>query len=191
MAQNAFGGMAARVEPVVRAALMELRRLLALVEGRATALEAGKSAASTGAYTPTLVGMSVGSGGGALNTADWTFVGGPAVGSHGDLTVFGRFLFGTTAPTYPASATLALPSGFNMVNASGWPLELGQAGINDAGVEYYPGIVKWATASAVAFTVHNTAAAFSRQQAISTTVPHTFGPGDFVDYAFACRAVRV
>ena len=74
---------------------------------------AGTTASAT--YTPTLTGMAIGTGGGALNTAFYAFAGGPNVDDIGIMSIQGEIKFGTTGATLPSAAStlVALPSGFN------------------------------------------------------------------------------
>ena len=70
---------------------------------------------SYGTYTPTLVGMDIGTGGGATNTATYTYLGGTTVGDHGIMLLQGDIVFGTTGATLPSAAatTIQLPNNFN------------------------------------------------------------------------------
>lgn len=82
----------------------------------------------TGAYTPVLSNMGVGSGGSASNAATWTFVGGDHVGDPGLLVVSGRLIFGTTGATFPqvGAESISLPPGFLVNNPSYANVPVGQ-----------------------------------------------------------------
>lgn len=118
------------VVDAIRRRLSELeRKALAAIadiaghETRLDALEALPPAMwESGTYTPTLTSLSVGTGGGATNTADYVFVGGPDTGDEGVLILTGHILFGTSGTTFPSgSERIGLPAGFNVTpNNSTW-----------------------------------------------------------------------
>lgn len=70
--------------------------------------------AQSGTYTPTLTGMNIGTGGSAINSAIYSYVGGPNIGDKGLLSLEGVVIFGTSGATYPTSGEISLPSGFNL-----------------------------------------------------------------------------
>jgi len=75
----------------------------------------------SGTYVPVCTNFNVGSGG-AINTADYVFIGGPNVGDRGILSVYGYLIFGSSGTTFPPGAgnsKVSLPVGFNFIANSG------------------------------------------------------------------------
>lgn len=127
-------------------------------------------------YTPTLVGMAVGTGGSAENTATYGF-------SGGTLTVSGNIVFGTTGTTFPASTiTASLPSGFTASPVYS-ATAAGIASMTDASVGTYTGYCRLQSASTVRFVVSNTSGTYPTQVSTSTTVPFTWAAGDSITWA--------
>lgn len=126
-----------------------------------------------GTYTPTLVGMAIGTGGSAGNTANWSF-------SGGTLLVSGSITFGTTAPTFPgATITASLPAGFTAVTPT--PRPVGVCTMNDvsSGVGYL-GTTRVESGTTVRFLLIDSASTYAFQNATSTTTPMTWAAGDAI-----------
>jgi hypothetical protein len=150
----------------------------------------------SGSYTPTLGGgMAVGSGGGAMNTALYTYVGGASVGALGQLVISGRILFGTTGPIAPGNAnpdTISLPAGFGLNPAPGLGLTpFGQCNITRNGVSTGPGVLTDHPGNLMRIWAVKTDGTYSILIDPTTNVPIAWSPGDFIDYHATMQASRI
>lgn len=133
-------------------------------------------------YTPTLVGMVIGTGGSPLNTASYTY-------ADGQLTVEGRIVFGTTGVTYPSTvSTVSLPSGFSTTTGTGSTSYglvtfLGGGGSN-------PGTCSHHTTTQVRFLPINTSSTYALDATPSSTIPFAWAAGNSIVYQYSIRAVR-
>lgn len=136
--------------------------------------------ADSGTYTPTLVGMAIGTGGGATNTANFTFIGGL-------LCVQGQILFGTSGTTFPSTtSTVTLPTGYTLTTSRSLT-PCGQVTWADTGVSY-PGTCWHSSSTTIRFLVVNAAGTYSVDATPSSTIPFTWAAGDSVVYQFTVRA---
>lgn len=143
----------------------------------------------SGTYTPTLANLAIGTGGSPTNTASFTFAGFPA---GGILTVEGKIVFGTTAPTLPGASqeSISLPSGYSMILTD---TSSGLAGtllyVDVSAATLFDGLMAPLTATTVGLyvkTVSGTAIAVN--SALTATVPFTWAINDEIRYRFVCRA---
>lgn len=178
-----FTQFTAMVDGATRRALLELKRLI-------DALTAGKAATEySSLYVPTLTGMAVGTGGASSNVANYTFVGGPAVGDRGIITVIGSAVYGDTGRTFPTSPTFSLPPGFQLASANNLrPIGLAYLGDFGTGVNDRNAAVYINDASSVRLILSGWTAALAN---ITTTFPFTWAAGDSMHYQYTFAAVRV
>lgn len=134
----------------------------------------------SGTYTPTLVGMAVGTGGSAFNTAWYAFTG-------GIFTMNGLVTFGTAGTTFPgATVTVTLPTGFTMPYYS-TSHPIGRCTMGIAGTNYAGSC--WTNSGTTArFVVENVAGTYATVVATSTTVPATWAAGSAISYSFTTPA---
>jgi hypothetical protein len=135
------------------------------------------------AYTPTLTGMAVGTGGSAANQLAYTFVGGL-------LTGVGSIVFGTTGATLPGAGgniTITLPPGASSL-AQNVSLPVGVCTFSIAGTNY-KGTVWVNTGTTLRFVVENVAGTYTTLLATSATVPGTWAAGSAIYYSFATPAI--
>lgn len=151
-------------------------------------------AVQSNTYTPTLGGMAVGTGGGATNSADYVYTGGPVAGDKGIIAVTGALLFGTSGATLPSAATMSvrLPAGFNFVaSAVERPLvsQVSFVRASPAGTNW--GFAWTLDADDVRLLVDNVAGTYRTASSPSATVPFAWAVGDIIRYAFTAPVVRV
>lgn len=128
-----------------------------------------------GTYTPTLVGMAVGTGGGATNTAAYAF--GGAGGS-----IEGDIVFGTSGTTFPSSTTtISLPSGWTFKNVTA-TRPIGDVTMTLGGVSFYYGILWIASSTTARLMLTEAASTYGRLFAPSTTAPATWAAGDRIEW---------
>lgn len=157
----------------------------------ATALNAYTPTFAGTTYTPTLTGMAIGTGGSASNTALYRWVGGPNTGDLGILFLRGRIVFGTTGQTFPTSATIAVPSGLNLVTGGAANLTpSGWAVYDDSGTPYF-GAVSYNSTTTLWLSCFNASATFLTNTNVSTSAPFTWGNGDAINWTYVSGAVRV
>lgn len=138
----------------------------------------------TGTFTPALTGMAIGTGGGAANTATYTY-------SGGILIVQGITLFGTSGATFPgATAAWDVPTLFTITGGQS-AMPVGSASLNDATGSIYPSPLWYSDTNTVRFLVVTVSGANLIQSSPSTTTPFTWAAGDSISYHYAVRAVRV
>lgn len=143
-----------------------------------------------GTYTPTLANLAIGTGGTPVNTASYTFVGGPA---GGILTVEGRIKFGTTAPTLPgaSSETFSLPAGYSLTDPAAGLADLnGRVSYYDVtGALIIHGSLQAASASTVYFRLPTAAGSFQQLNIELTAAnPFAWAINDEIYYRFSARA---
>jgi hypothetical protein len=135
-------------------------------------IEERVNSATGGTYTPTLVGMAIGTGGSAANTAKWSY-------SDGVLTLDGAILFGTTGTTFPgASITASLPSGFTAMTPYLSVMPVGMCALNDFGVTTYSGVTRLDSTTTVRFVAQDASGTYLAHAVTGTTIPFTWGAGD-------------
>ena len=139
---------------------------------------------SEGTFTPTLGNMAIGTGGGALNTASWTYTGGL-------LEVEGKVLFGTTAPTLPGASqeTIALPPGFTLLNADTLTSLVCVVDLRSVGGgTLFKGSVYPASSTVLNLFWTQVSGTGLINAALAATAPFTWAAGDFIAYRYLCRA---
>lgn len=109
-----LGGMEPPTRPAERRDFFDVRRVGRTIDERVEFLEESFIGAQSGTYTPTLVGMAIGTGGSATNTASYWWTGGPDVGDEGLLFLSGWIIFGTAGATFPTTPDVLLPPGFRV-----------------------------------------------------------------------------
>lgn len=128
------------------------------------------------AYTPTLTGTAVGTGGSASNSAEYKF-------TDGELRIRGRIVYGTTAPTYPTSPCVGLPAGFALrAPVVSNEYLLGRGTLFDAGVAVYGAWPRYNGTNTDRFEIQQNAASAGGTANITTTSPFTWGAGDAMEY---------
>jgi hypothetical protein len=146
------------------------------LDGRLDVLEA---LPVTGTYTPALTGMAIGTGGGALNTADFVFDG-------ETLFVHGEIKFGTSGTTFPgATITVGLPSGYEMPATTvtvSHPMS--EVTFIDLATNVFAGLCRReaGTDDALRLLLRLSSGTYGGYAATSTTVPHTWAAGDEIEY---------
>jgi hypothetical protein len=150
----------------------------------------GGVAVSEGSYTPTLTGMAIGTGGGATNTADWTFVGGPNVGDVGLMHIDWELIFGASGATFPTTPTIALPAGFNFVETSTAALPHGRVFLSDNNTAANSRYAEIGPTSVSTWRV-TLGGISAGTSALTTTTPFTWAGGDSMRGSLRFRAVRV
>ena len=160
-----------------------------------TSLAYARLNVATGTFTPTLTGAAIGTGGTPLNTADYTFVGGPKVGDHGEMIVDGIIQFGTSGQTFPATTTtVTLPSGFEFSSAIAGivpPVGAAQYVDSSSGNNAFYGVVTYASTTTVRFLTLNASSTYLNIDSTATTKPFTWDSNDQIVYRYAIRAKRV
>jgi hypothetical protein len=151
---------------------------------------AAKPGIEHGTYTPTLTGMAIGTGGGAVNSASWTFIGGPNLSDIGTMQWEWEMVFGTAGQTFPTQPTIALPAGFNLVNTSDTSFPIGRCLFIDvtASTASRYGTIAAHSASAVRPLINGISASIS---AMTTTTPFAWAASDEMLGSFTARVVRV
>lgn len=127
-------------------------------------------------YTPTLVGMAVGTGG--FNVSEYKY-------TDGEYRQRGRIVFGTGGQTFPTTPDILLPSGIALRP----PLRdneflFGQATLFDTGVAIARGFVGYTGAATDRVRITQNAATAGGSASITTTSPWTWGAGDAIEYDF-------
>lgn len=183
------GGMEPPTNPPERRDFFDVRRGSLTIDQRVEYLEANAGLIVTGSYTPTLVGVVVGSGG--TNGANYTYIGGPDVGDSGLLTVEGEIVFGSSGQTFPAATvTVTLPSQFVNVEPAALR-EVGWWSANDSGATYQ-GWMRPTGTTTLRFILPNVTGTQIPHAATGTTSPFTWGTGDKMTWnAHGLRVVRV
>lgn len=164
---------------------------LAAMERRIADLErvASRSIVTSGTYTPTLANMAIGTGGGAVNAASFTFTGPP--GGIGLLTIEGNLKFGTAGATLPGAGveTFSLPTGYANVettslhsNASSLSCRLIGAAVNAKG------IMRPESASTLRPIVYQVAGANIIIADITAAIPGAWANGDEIWWKSVQRA---
>lgn len=144
-----------------------------------------KLLAGAGTYTPTLVGMAIGTGGSAANAAAWTYMGN--ADGNGELRIEGGIVFGTAGTTFPAATiTASLPTGFTAISTDTQRLLVGQ---NEMllGVTGYVGPCRLESSTTVRFMVNNASATYLTIGSTSTLIPGTWAAGDALYWSVAIR----
>lgn len=142
---------------------------------------------ASGTYTPTLVGMVIGTGGTPINTAKWTFVGFPA---GGILTVEGKIKFGTAGQTFPAATiTASLPAGYAQINfADQYSHLVAAVTYTDVSPEStYQGCIRPASSTTVRFVTSIVSGTNIAHGGTGTTQPFTWASNDEIYYRFSAR----
>lgn len=151
------------------------------------ALAAGLGTTTNGTYTPTLVGMVIGTGGTPIDTASFTFTGLPAGGT---LTVEGKIKFGTAGTTFPAAlSTIGLPTGYSLIDTD--PLNDLSSSVtyNDVSASQpYKGQVRPNTTTTVRLVITNVSGTLIQLGPTSTILPFTWAINDEIYYKFTVRA---
>jgi hypothetical protein len=138
----------------------------------------------TGTYTPTLTAMVIGTGGGATNSATYTY-------SGGILVVQGQTLFGTSGQTFPgATAAWDTPPAFTVAGGVS-ALPVGRASLIDANGSIYDAALWYSDTNTIRLLLVTVSGANLVQSSPSTTTPFTWASGDSISYHYAVRAVRV
>lgn len=159
----------------------------------------GQSAATVArweaaAYTPTLAGMVVGTGGGAQNAARYTYIGGPNVGDYGCLMAEGRILFGTTGATLPGAGaeTISLPPGFDHALFIGLA-PIGIAHATRMGVSTDPMMLTDQGGALIRVWAYRTDGAFPTliDPNVTGAVPIAWAVGDAIDWCISTQVRRV
>lgn len=152
-------------------------------------LDLTKAGFETGTFSPTLTNINIGTGGSALNSAIYHYVGGPNIGDSGLLTVTGRITLGTSGQSVGTGPQATIPPGFSI------PAPV-QTGANRYGVATLLtnaniGFVQQAGATAVAFVVGGAGSTYVTGTTITSAVPGTWGAGDALTYTYTIPVVRV
>lgn len=147
--------------------------------------------AATGVYTPPLVGMVVGSGGGALNSATWTYVGGPNVGDVGLLHITGMILLGSSGASVPGPVTIGFPPGFKTPTIGTRQGIAGECRMLQGGAVTGIGML-FEDSNATTFTVRAKPAsgAYVGEVALAAGVPHTWAAGGELAYSGTWGVIR-
>lgn len=154
-------------------------------QAAATPFSSRYSTFVNGTYTPTLVGMVIGTGGTPTNTANYTFVG---TSAGGVLTVEGKIKFGTSGQTFPAATiTASLPAGYSLIDTSTEAQIAGSVSFLDVGTQNYKGFVLPSTATVVRFMVLTVSGTFIVPGATGTTTPFTWTSNDEIYYRYSAR----
>lgn len=141
-----------------------------------SAWKAWESAWTT--YVATLTGFAVGTGGSALNSTKYRYVG-------GDVEIDFKFIFGTSGQTFPTSPTFTLPSGIALQAAPWINFILNNCNLLDSGTaNIRAGMVGYSTAATDKVTISYQNALLTTT-GISVTAPWTWAAGD----AFAGRFI--
>lgn len=135
----------------------------------------------SGTYTPALTNMAIGTGGGAANTATWTYV-------FGTIRIEGTLTFGTAGTTFPAAAveTFGAPSGFTFATVAATPV--GLASIISAGV-ITRGEVRIESGTTFRILSWNAAGASLTAVDLAAGVPGVWAAGDGFRYSFDAQVV--
>lgn len=167
------------IDPTARFAHQQAQQAARVAE--LERLSSSRASAADGSYIPALSGTAVGTVG-ASNIADWSVAGNL-------LTVTGKFVYGTTAPTYPSTVTLvALPAGFDVATTeAGTPV--GMCEMNIDGINY-PGRVWAHQPTRVRLVTAEVVSSRPRTVAPSSTIPAVWEPGSFVRYQYQVRIRR-
>lgn len=128
-------------------------------------------------YSPTLTGLS----GGTTNWAKYMQIGKTVFVSF-KYTLAGAGVSGATGITLPVTATSDYAA---LAGAENGEMLQSTVAFIDAAVNYYGGFVAAYSTTAVRFRYHNTSA---NLVATSSTVPHTWGTGDFIVARFCYEA---
>jgi hypothetical protein len=141
---------------------------------------------TSGTYTPTLVGMVIGTGGTPTNSAKYTFVGFPA---GGVLTVEGKIKFGTSGQTFPAAtATISLPSGYSMIDTEALaPINAAVVFSDVSPVNVVRGAMQYSSATTVRLIAVSVSGSYTINGATGTTIPFTWASNDEIYYHFSVR----
>lgn len=145
-----------------------------------------------GTYSPTLTNVAIGTGGSVLNTASWSFAGGPNPGDFGILTISHTIILGTSGASVSGTPVMTLPPDFEMVLAdasNGHRLDGIVTAVAGGVTAYGPPIRQ--SASTVGYQVFNAASTYLATSNISSTVPGTWAAGDSMRANFVVKAQRV
>lgn len=133
----------------------------------------------SGTWTPTLANANVGTGGAARNEAYYTYVGGPATGDKGLMSITHTLILGSSGGSVSATVTATLPTGFVVdpdaidSNAQRWGIVTYSAG----GVSAFGPILRQGTGT-VGYQVYNAASTYLTTSNLSSTVPGSWAAGD-------------
>jgi hypothetical protein len=183
---TALNNLTPALDGATRRAILDLSKGLTSVEELVAALTAELEAFPlSGTYTPALTGMAVGTGGGATNTADYTYNG-------VDLFVHGQIKFGTSGTTLPgASITVGLPTGYAMPTPTVSVVHvLSEVTFIDFGTNVFDGVCRHevGTNNALRLLPQTTGSTYGGYAVTSATVPHAWANGDEIDYWFNVKA---
>ena len=151
--------------------------------------------AATGAYTPALTNMAIGTGGSASNSARYAFSGGPLIGDKGPLRIEGMFRFGTTGVTLPGTGVpgIGLPAGFEIADIVSVDIECGVWSHYDVGNWTTKHVLTTATVTRlnlVALEVNTTLSRVTLN-GVTSTIPNTWANGDYITWAANLIGERV
>jgi|SRR5665647_2199949 len=156
-----------------------------LVDDVAVIVAAGGGGGPT-AYTPTLTGMAVGTGGTPVNTAIYAY-------SNGVLVAEGKIKFGTTGVAFPAVAiAVSLPPGFEMVTVdtnADMPSSVAFADVSLPAT--YKGLARYQTATSVRLVVLGVSGTNLASQGTGATAPFAWQNDDEIYYRFTTLVNRV
>lgn len=145
-------------------------------------------------YTPVLTSLAPGTGGTPINTADYTFIGPPGLGSKGILNIQGRIAFGTSGQTFPTSASrVSLPPGFNhLMTATLWHVGLARGSVSGV----YEGVTVNDTVATLlqfmfASTTSTSAGTPITFSSATATFPAAWAGGNEIRWTAQLNAVRV
>lgn len=147
-----------------------------------------------GEYIPELDGLTIGTGGSALNTAKYRYVGQPNVGGIGTMTITGRLVFGTTGVSYPTTWSYAtMPPGFNYDGISGQQFTpVGWVRVTTSTVSALgPVIIHQTNIGRVRFLIGKADVTYLDGVGPSSTIPGTWAAGSYIEYTATFPAVRV
>lgn len=159
---------------------------------------AGAAGFVTGAYTPTLVGMAVGTGGSAMNVAEYSFCGDTPAGSIGQMTIEGYITFGTTGVTLPGATapTIQLPSGFEIYSSFGGTVperSIGNTLMTAGASGDFTGVLIVAVAAPTKMAIRNLngASLNTKGAVITASSPGIWQNGNIISYNAKFLAKRV
>lgn len=166
--------------------------LLDTAQADITALQTEVDAVHTTAtFTPTLGGITLGSGG--TNEARYHFVGdGPDVSDRGLLWIGGRIILGTS-PTVGSGPTITLPSGFELAPIANTQniAPISSVKYSTGGVGGNLGYFRWNSTTTLTFMVNDASTTYLSAALVTATVPVTWAAGGTFYYQVLAPVIRV
>lgn len=139
-------------------------------------------------YTPSLSGITIGTGGTPQNVGGYAFAGGANVGDDGILSAFGTIQLGTSGFSV-TSPVIGLPPGFALTTPAG-SFRFGLCYMVAGASGTVHGSMQRISATEIAPVLYVASGTYLSHQAVSGTVPGTWAANNFLTWVATMAVVR-